>query len=314
MPEPLELEEPQVIITPPPRRPYLLHLLLFLLTIFTTLIVGARMQESFNHGQPLFFADEHLFPWRWALADPRRLLMGIPFSASLLAILFAHEMGHYLLAIRNRVYATLPYFIPAPTPIGTFGAFIQIKSRFPSRQALFDVGIGGPIAGFVVAVPITMLGLMLSHPLPVGTDPEIGYPLIFHALEFLLPHSTSLNYLLPHPVAIAAWVGMLATTLNLMPGGQLDGGHLLYALSPALHARITRWTAAALLPLAIFFWSGWLIWAAALLITRRHPPVSHYPELAPTRRILAFVALLIFVLTFLPAPFTGGSFWEMFHG
>jgi membrane-associated protease RseP (regulator of RpoE activity) len=313
MPEPFE-PEAQVIITRPYRRPYFLHLLLFLLTIFTTLIVGARMQDSFDHGQSLFFTDEHLFPWRWALADPHRLVLGIPFSASLLAILFAHEMGHFILAVRNRVYATLPFFIPAPTPIGTFGAFIQIKSPFQSRQALFDIGIGGPIAGFVVAVPVTMLGLMLSHPLPVGTDPEIGYPLIFHALEFLLPHSTSLNHLLPHPVAIAAWVGMLATTLNLMPGGQLDGGHMLFAINPRLHYWATRGVALALVPLAIFFWSGWLIWAAALLATRRHPPVPYYPELEPSRRVLALVALLIFVLTFLPAPFAGGSFWGMFRG
>jgi membrane-associated protease RseP (regulator of RpoE activity) len=315
MPEPLAMEAPPVIVVRPPRRPYLLHLALFLLTIFTTLIVGAHMQHNFNTGQPLFDTGEHLFPWRWVFEDPQRLWMGVPFSLSLLGILFAHEMGHFVLAVRNRVYATLPFFIPAPTLIGTFGAFIQIKSRFQSRQALFDIGIGGPIAGFVVAIPITLVGILLSRPLPASAgEAEIGYPLIFYLVQLLVPNSAPLAAMLPHPVAIAAWVGMLATTLNLMPGGQLDGGHMLYALSPAWHARITKLTIIALLPLAYYFWSGWLIWAVALLVTRRHPAVPLYPELEPSRRRLALLGFGIFVLTFVPAPFVGGSIWEILHG
>ena len=181
-------EIPEVVVIQPPRRPYWLHVLLFILTIFMTLAVGARLQSNFQSGHPLFINDTRFLPWLWLWKDPSRLWMGLPFSLSLLGILFAHEMGHFLYALRHRVYATLPFFIPAPTPIGTFGAFIQIRSRFNSRAALFDIGIAGPIAGFLVAVPLTLLGLALSKPLPAGSDSlmNLGHPLIFHGIFLLL--------------------------------------------------------------------------------------------------------------------------------
>src|ERR1700686_3389778 len=165
------------------RRHYWLHILLFLVTIFTTLVVGARMESNFLHNQSVFsLADDTLpfFPVRWILADPSRLLMGAPFSATLMLILLAHEMGHYLCAEYYGVYATLPFFIPAPTLIGTLGPFIRIRSPIRSRAALFDIGIAGPIAGFVVALVILIVSLGFSRPMPAGMpDSEIGFPEIF---------------------------------------------------------------------------------------------------------------------------------------
>jgi membrane-associated protease RseP (regulator of RpoE activity) len=310
----------QVYVITPMRRRWWLHALLFLATVFTTLVMGARLQYNFINQLPPFRFDYDLFPIRWALSAPRNLLLGIPFSVTLLTILLAHEMGHFLYCLRYRVYATLPFFIPAPTLIGTFGAFIRIKSPIPTRRALFDIGIAGPIAGFVVAVPAAVLGLLLSKHAAgsVGeSDLAFGYPLIFHALHAVLPWpvtgamAASLGDLYMHPIAVAAWVGMLATALNLLPGGQLDGGHIVYALAPQLHRRITRALTVLLVPCAIFFWQGWFVWALFLFfLGARHPHVELHPALDGKRRLLAAIALLMLVLTLVPAPFAGGSAFD----
>src|SRR5438270_1785549 len=185
---PIEVLKPEprpyeVHVILPPRRRYWLHLLLFVATIFTTLVVGARLQYNFAHSLPQFHSDADLFPLSWALQNPENLVLGIPFSVTLLGILLAHEMGHFVLAQRNHVYATLPFFLPAPTLIGTMGAFIRIRSPIRSRAALFDIGIAGPIAGFVVAVPVLMASLLLSRPLtsePGQSIVNLGYPVVFH--------------------------------------------------------------------------------------------------------------------------------------
>jgi membrane-associated protease RseP (regulator of RpoE activity) len=313
-PELIPYEPPQVVVVRPPRRPLWLHILLFLLTCVTTLIVGARLQERFENLQPMFLGDPDFFPWQHFVHYPKDLLLGLPFAGSLLAILFAHEMGHFLLAVRNRVYATLPFFLPAPTPIGTFGAFIQIRSRFHSRSELLDIAIGGPIAGFVVAVPLAVVGLLLSKPATADSVMGLGLPLIFHLLAAPL-HALGwhpivpLHLLLLHPIALAAWVGMLATALNLLPGGQLDGGHIVFALSPRAHRLMSIGGAGALLVAAYYFWAGWFIWAIAFLITRRHPPVMRpEPKMPKSRRLLAWLGLLLLVLTIMPVPFDSGSF------
>ena len=303
----------------PPRRPYWLHALLLLLTVLTTLIVGARLQQNFLKGQPTFIADDSFFPLRWIWQDLSRLRMGIPFSATLLGILMAHELGHFLHAVRNRVYATLPFFLPAPTPIGTFGAFIQIKSQFRSLAALFDIGIAGPIAGFIVAVPMAAVGLFLSHTIPPESDEllHLGNPLIFSILHWVMSalhlgaDHGPLSQLALHPIAIAAWMGMMATAFNLIPGGQLDGGHIVYALFPRAHRRVTQVAMLLLLPLAFFYWTGWLIWVIALGLTRRHPPVPQQPALPASRHHLAFVAVLILLLTFIPRPFPDGGIFDL---
>jgi membrane-associated protease RseP (regulator of RpoE activity) len=311
----------QVHFVLPPRRPYWLHALLFLLTILTTLVVGAELQRDFLNGQPMFVADENFFPLRWIMQDVRRLLLGIPFSAALLSILLAHEMGHFILSVRNRVYATLPFFIPAPTPFGTLGAFIKIKSHFRSRAALFDIAVAGPLAGFVVAVPVAILGLILSRPLPANIQADtvlLGQPLIFHLIAAALAKlhvgytaSVPLSLTQLHPVAYAAWIGMLATSLNLVPGGQLDGGHMIYALRPAAHKAITWLSISTLTLMTVFLNVSWFIWIFALLITRKHPPVPADPPLPANRRWLAWTALLILALTLIPAPFPGNSAYDI---
>jgi membrane-associated protease RseP (regulator of RpoE activity) len=296
-----------------PRPRYWLHLLLLLLTFFTTLVVGAHLQWEYLHGSAPFSMDDGFFPLSWALHG-RRLLLGIPFSLTLMTILLAHEMGHYLYCLKYRVAATLPYFIPFPTLIGTMGAFIRIRSPLRLRSILFDIGIAGPIAGFAVALPVLLFSLGLSHVAPVGAAPPdilLGYPLVFNLVDKLLVLSghapgianVSLDRLYLHPVAIAAWVGMFATSLNLLPGGQLDGGHIIFAVSPRAHKKISRATILALIPMAFFFWTGWLFWAVLLRLSgMRHPGVSEWPGLTVGRRFLAIAALVMLALTFAPMP------------
>jgi membrane-associated protease RseP (regulator of RpoE activity) len=298
---------------PLPKRRYWLHLLLLALTFFTTLVVGARLEWNFLVGLPPFTLGDEIFPVRWALQGSH-LLLGLPFSLTLMLILLAHEMGHYLFCVRYGVSATLPFFIPFPTLIGTLGAFIRIKSPLRSRGILFDIGIAGPIAGFVVALVVLIFSLGLSRVAPYGAPPpdiQLGYPLVFHLVRRFLnalgyAHGIAgvpLRRLYLHPVAIAAWVGMFATSLNLLPGGQLDGGHIVFAVSPRAHRTISRITILALIPLAVYFWTGWLVWAVLLRLSgMRHPSVPLWPEITTGRRWLAVCALLMLALTFSYIP------------
>jgi len=297
------------------KRPYWLHLLLLLLTMATTLVVGAQLYDNFRHGLSAFTLSNETMPLfhpKWIWDRPARLLMGIPFSVSLMAILLAHEFGHFLFCEKYRVNATLPFFIPAPTLIGTMGAFIRIKSRIHSRKELFDIGVAGPIAGFVVALPLLMLGLLLSKPLApvIGRESiDVGFPLVFHLAHAILAplrgDSVPLNRLALHPVAVAAWVGMFATALNLLPGGQLDGGHIIYSVAPRAHRWVTRVTV-GILALLSSIWIGWLVWAGILGVTGwRHPAVPVWPGLDAGRRRLAIVPVALLLLTFVPAPILG---------
>ncbi len=316
-----ERQEVRVIVIQPPKRRYWLHALLFLATVFTTLCMGARMQDTFNHNLGLFSQDLDYWPWLWALQDWRRLALGIPYSACLLGILTAHEMGHYVYCVVRRVFATLPFFIPAPSLIGTLGAFIRIKSPIRSRADLFDIGIAGPIAGFVVAVPVLIFGLLASKPLSgaaaqAAAAPDgslvLGFPLIFKLMHWIAAAMGSqaavaqfpAGGLYLHPVAMAAWVGMFATALNLLPGGQLDGGHIIFAVNPRMHRPISFVSIIALLALSWYCWVGWLLWAVVLRFTgARHPDVPLHPPLDTKRRVLAFFAIIMLALTLTPAPF-----------
>jgi membrane-associated protease RseP (regulator of RpoE activity) len=304
-----------------PRQRYWLHALLLLLTCLTTLVVGAHMQHNFALGRPAFLLDDNssLFRLPWALQQPAHLLLGIPFAGTLMLILMAHEMGHYLYCKRYGVWATLPFFIPAPSLIGTFGAFIRIKSPIRSRTALFDIGIAGPIAGFVVAVGVLAVSLGLSRPIPAGAPPadlELGFPLIFQLMHRWLASGTTavpLNRMLLHPAAIAAWVGMFATALNLLPGGQLDGGHIVFSIAPRVHRWISWLTTIVLLFMAYYLCYVWLIWAILLrLSSLRHPQVAEWPRVSGGRAVLAGVAIVMLVLTLTPAPFLHFSLREAF--
>jgi Zn-dependent protease len=305
----------EVFVVKPPKQRYWLHGVLLLATMFTTLVVGARMEFNFLHDQPAFSLntdDAPFFPLRWIMAQPSRLLLGVPFASTLMLILLAHEMGHYLCCRYYGVQATLPFFIPAPTLIGTLGAFIRIRSPIRSRAALFDIGIAGPIAGFAVAVTVLGLAMPLSKlmsPAMASPDIQLGYPVIFRLVWYVLPlgqlkaGSSALHSINFHPTAIAAWVGMFATALNLLPGGQLDGGHIVFSLAPRAHKTVSRLTILALIPMAFYFWAGWLIWAILLRITgMRHPMVPEWPGVSGVRRWVGGLGLVMLILTLAPVP------------
>ncbi len=303
-----------------PRERYWLHALLLLVTCFTTLVVGASMEFSFLYNLPPFAAGEEFLPFfriGWIIAHPARLLLGLPFSATLLGILLAHEMGHYLFCRFYHVDATLPFFIPAPTLIGTLGAVIRIKAPIRSRAALFDIGIAGPISGFVTALIALAVALNLSKPLAPGmgaSDLQLGFPPIFYFMHRLLAvvapnhaiaHITMRRIYL-HPTAVAAWVGMYATALNLLPSGQLDGGHIVYALWPRAH-RVVSWITVIGLIILGRMNTGWRLWAALILvmniITSRQRQAPIYPQLPRSRWPLALFALVMLVLTLTISPF-----------
>jgi membrane-associated protease RseP (regulator of RpoE activity) len=322
----IEYYRPIDVFVVQPRKPrYWLHVLLLLATVFTTLVVGARMEYNFQHNQPAFYADDDslpIFPLTWAIHSGN-LRMGIPFSCALMLILLTHEMGHYLYCRYYGVSATLPFFIPFPTLIGTLGAFIRIRAPIRSRAMLFDIGIAGPIAGFVVAVTVLFFALGFSKiapAIPAGASFEPNYPLIFSVVHGALAATglargtagLPLGRMLMHPTAIAAWVGMFATSLNLLPGGQLDGGHIVFSLAPRAHRLVSRATIIVLLPLAYFCWAGWLVWAILLRLSgMRHPMVPELPAIGGGRRWLALFALLMLVLTLTPAPFAHSSLREV---
>jgi membrane-associated protease RseP (regulator of RpoE activity) len=282
--------------TPKPER-RLLHLGLFLATVVTTIIAGA-IQQGVN-----------------PLETPGLLYKGIPFSFTLLLILGTHEMGHYLVSRRHHLDVTLPYFIPAPPIpfiIGTFGAFIRIRSPIRDKRALLDVGCAGPLAGVLVSIPVILVGLKMSTITVIGRGAEgltLGEPLLFKSLSWL-----ALGRLSPgadvilHPVAFAGWIGLLVTALNLMPVGQLDGGHVAYALFPEYHRYISMGSLGLLVVSGLLFWKGWLIWAVLLsFLGWRHPPPYHsWVPLDQTRWLLGIITIVVFVLTFTPAPFALG--------
>jgi len=302
-----------------PRERYWVHGLLLLATVFTTLVVGARMEFNFLHNLPPFAVGDEMvpfFPIAWILAQPSRLLLGIPFSATLLTILLAHEMGHYLFCRYYGVRATLPFFIPAPTLIGTLGAVIRIKAPIRSRAALFDIGIAGPIAGFVVAVATLGVALTLSKPLASGigqSDLYLGFPFVFQLMHRVL-HAVFPNYLIGgmslskvylHPTAVAAWVGMYATALNLLPSSQLDGGHIVYALAPRAHRVVSLITVAGLIYLG-WLNRAWWLWAALITImnaaTWKHEQAPRDPVLPGNRWALAVAGAIMLALTLTLAP------------
>jgi membrane-associated protease RseP (regulator of RpoE activity) len=281
------------------RERYWLHALLLLLTLLTTTAVGARLSYNFERNRPALF-EEDLLGFSAFLADPGSLIHGLPFSLTLITILMAHELGHYLTCAYYGIDASLPYFLPAPTLIGTLGAFIRIRAPIFSKRQLFDVGIAGPLAGFAFVCPALAIGLAYSKIIPgiVGQGDVIyGTPLLLRTLEWLIFPEAGVGDIYLHPVARAAWVGVLATALNLMPIGQLDGGHILYALVGDRHRLLTRVFIAALVPLGWYTdsWSWW-VWAALLLFFgMRHPRIYDDASIGAGRAKLALLALLIFI-------------------
>jgi membrane-associated protease RseP (regulator of RpoE activity) len=244
--------------------------------------------------------------------DPYLLHVGLTFAFAAMTILLAHEMGHYVACRYYRLPCTPPYFLPVPINFGTFGAFIRIKAPIRSKRELFDVGVAGPIAGFVALVPFLLYGIAHSEPVPLpAAPPGSAYGLLVFGRCLAIELAVRLfhgplapgTYLNLHPAALGAWLGLLATAINLLPLGQLDGGHILYAATGRLQRRLALplWILLALLGL---HWPGWLLWCViVLLLGLRHPPVrDELTPLDPGRRWLALLALVLQVLSFMPVP------------
>ena len=303
---------------PVSRRQRLLAVVLFLVTVFTTTGTGALYMWNFQHGISAFASAEDFVPFVWIFHHPDRFLSGWPFSVTLLGILLAHEFGHWLLCARHRIVASWPYLLPAPTLSGTAGAVIRIRFGLPSLDALMDVGISGPVVGFVVAMPATLLGLLLSktavgpaQPVFIRLQAPLAMQMVYAPMRWIMPSFPPIGDLLWHPVLIAAWVGLFITCLNLIPAGQLDGGHILYAVSRRWHRRLMIGVPVLLLVAGLTLWVGWLLWGAILLIpAMRHSYVPSVPELRRSKRIYGWVGLLILALTFLPAPFADAGLIE----
>jgi membrane-associated protease RseP (regulator of RpoE activity) len=292
----------------PPKTRLWLHLVLLLATMFTTTLVGARMQYNFSHNLPFFDVGRDL-DITVGLRSAKLFLAGLPFSLTLLTILMAHELGHYLACVYYDVDATLPFFLPAPTPLtGTLGAFIRIRSAIYSKRVLFDIGVAGPLAGFVFLIPALGVGLAFSKVIPginhQGTI-QLGTPALEWILQRLIFPGVPAADIYLHPVARAAWVGMLATALNLLPVGQLDGGHVVYALLGRSHKWITQTFLIALLPMGLQ-WSGWWFWAVLLFFfARKHPPLYDQSAIGHPRVKLGILALIVFILCFTITPIAG---------
>jgi membrane-associated protease RseP (regulator of RpoE activity) len=296
-----------------------LHVALFVATVATTLWAGFELSPLAARAPTLVNV----------------IRGGLPFAGSLVTILFCHEMGHYLLARRHGVVATLPYFIPVPFGAGTLGAVIRMRSAIPSRRAALDIAAAGPLAGFAVALPLLLWGLAHSEVKAIAASPGAsalaspftaaralweGRPLVAEpgALQFFGDSLVTLGArwamlgALPagsdvflHPVAFAAWLGLLVTALNLVPIGQLDGGHVLYALMGRRGALLgSRLVSAGLLAAGLFLSWNWLVWwfLTRVLIGFRHPPALVDEPLDPRRRAVALLSLLLFALTFVPVP------------
>jgi membrane-associated protease RseP (regulator of RpoE activity) len=311
-------------------REWRLHGGLLILTVVTTTLAGMMLAApEITPSEPPFSANPrdyflylplaYLYSiaalLKYALVHPRLIAEGATFSASLLAILFSHEMGHYLACRYYKVDATLPYFIPAPPLFlaGTFGAFIKIRSAIPSRRALFDIGLAGPLAGFVVAIPLSIVGILtVGAPLP-PQDHLLYFndPLMFRLIAKLAgipldPNSPT------NPYYMAAWIGLVVTSLNLMPVGQLDGGHGTFSLFGArAHRIIGRIAFVTMSVLAVlgFWWHGspsGFLYAVLLGIMMKvpHPQPAVMEPLGTKRIVIAIVTLLIFVLCFWPFPIT----------
>jgi membrane-associated protease RseP (regulator of RpoE activity) len=280
-----------------------LNVILFLLTCLSTLMAGAYFTSLFNR-EAFQFSDFLSLPW---------LLRGLPFGLAVMAILFCHEMGHYLTCRYYGVDATLPYFIPFPNHVGTMGAFIKIRAPIYDRGSLLEIGVAGPIAGFVVAVVV--LFIALSQPqrfipleeLQFGNWITFGRPLIFRLIQYLTgtttPPGTDLD---DSPLGFAAWFGFLITALNLLPAAQLDGGHITYAMFRDYHKWISSAVVVILVPLAIFYWVGWFVWIGLLLVIRlRHPQTLDDSIPLRTRQVvLGIIGYLLLILCFTPAPFS----------
>jgi len=291
-----------------------LNLILFLLTVFSTMFFGAYMAH---------YNPDWLKFWRLLRAHPRIWLDGLPFSVTLMVILLSHELAHYFFSRHHQVPSSLPYFIPAPNLIGTFGAVIFMKGRIKDRRALLDIGAAGPLSGFIVSLFALYMGVKTARIVPFDQTQTlimfVPNHLIDWAFKLWLP-AVSAGQVIESPILDAAWVGFFVTMLNLFPIGQLDGGHVAYAslgkytpfLSWAVIIALFAMGITSLIAMEfgkLIFWEGWLFFAVFVLIlmgprgVRHPPPIDPEVRLDWVRKLIALIVLAVFFLTFTPMPF-----------
>jgi membrane-associated protease RseP (regulator of RpoE activity) len=293
-----------------------LNILLFIVTALSTFFVGIILSLNFKYAE---IADQsyQLDLVANIFGDFHVIFLGLIYAAVLIAILLGHELGHYLTCRYYQINATLPYFIPAPTLIGTLGAFIKIKSPITRKQQLFDVGIAGPLTGFILSLPALFYGLSLSKIVPSLPREEsliFGEPLLLKIIGSIIFRDIPSGFdIFLHPVAFAGWVGILVTAFNLFPVGQLDGGHISYALIGSKSRSLARLFLLVFLAMGVFFWIGWFVWALIILILGlKHPRViDEEAPLGVSRKIMGFMAIAIFILSFIPAPIKGYNLFDL---
>jgi len=296
----------------PPRpsvKSLVLAVVLFIFTLCTCLVAGTQFAVAYAHNEAVSI-DELLRAFTLFYKNPAGLLTGLPFAATLLGILLAHELGHFFACRYHRLHASYPFFIPFPNLAGTFGAFILIRSAMRTNRALFDVGASGPIVGFLFAIPALVYGVMHAKFVPGLANPAhaeviYGTPLLLRLLEAVFHPGISSDALLLPPVGRAAWVALFVTSLNLLPVAQLDGGHILRSLSVRAHRFLSVLLPIALIGLGVLHLGGtWYVWGGLLLLLRflRIPPVYDPAPLDSRRRVVALFALIVFLLCFMPSP------------
>lgn len=282
-------------VYPPPKPRIVWNIVLFFLTLITTILAGA-LQEGVN-----------------PLENPEQIPKGFPFAFALMGILLSHELGHYLMAKKHGMNVTLPYFIPAPPYpffIGTFGAFIKMRSPARDRKMLLDIGAAGPLTGVAVSIPFLIYGFQHSELKMIQGQAGInlGSSLLLWFMNWFISGPIPEGYdILIHPVGFAGWIGLLVTSLNLIPVGQLDGGHVAYALLGEWQNKISRFVFLGLIGLGFLGWPGWFFWGFILLMMgfRHPPPLEWWVPLDRKRKVLGWVTIIVFLLTFIPVPFSG---------
>jgi len=300
------------------KRSILPQVILFLITVLTTLTAGAILKGGLSSELLENIPTSLTLPNIYLIFKTLVLFLskGIPFSFTLLLILLAHELGHYFMSRRHQVDATLPYFIPAPPPflIGTFGAFIKMRSYVNDRRALLDIGAAGPLAGVILSIPAVIIGIRLSEVRMLENIPgqlNVGSSVLFYFLTKISIGNIPDNHdILLHPICFAGWIGLFVTSLNLLPIGQLDGGHIAYAVFGERQVKISKIVFFFLIFLGLLSWFGlgWFGWFILAILSSiigfRHPPVRDPSiSLDRSRRLVGLITLVVFFLTFIPVPF-----------
>ncbi len=295
-----------------------INILLFIVTVFSTFFVGISLSINYLYTDTLS-QDTQIPVTVEMVMDPQVITLSLIYVVVLLGILLGHEFGHFLTCRYYRIDATLPYFIPAPTLIGTLGAFIKIKSPITRKKQLFDIGVSGPLTGFILAVPALAYGLSLSKAVPPSFQEGefvfvFGEPLILKLFGALIFKDVPSDYsVFLHPVAFAGWVGILVTSFNLFPVGQLDGGHVSFALLGEKSRQFGKFILVVFAIMGFLFWIGWFVWAFLLtFLGLKHPRIiDDVVPLSPRRKFVGYLIILIFILSFIPAPIRGYNFFDI---